>query len=286
MPPYKKQHYLPAAYLKYFSADQNMISRKSWVWRHDVKSSVLVPIESQCAGDYFYTKEKAAESERHFGEFETIYCECVDRLKSEGKLDGSAGGKLLMLILHFHLRSDAWDNLTGKEELDAYKLRETTFLSKVMLGVNPEGKDIISELNNNWVFDLKFSTRTGQFITSDNPSILITLGDHDPVPRLVFLPVTPGCIAMGFDRRFLQIRVGSITAEDEQLFNDFQIASARRCLYSCAEGPEETSDLIRMHFEHRKKPRGMIDGINWDTTLLQFFPGRQFSFLRRTPPLL
>jgi hypothetical protein len=82
MPAFKKQHYLPAAYLKYFSDDQAVCNRKSWIWRHDGKEPRRVPVESQCFGNYFYSKENAAESEHGFMQREVRYCKFVDELRA------------------------------------------------------------------------------------------------------------------------------------------------------------------------------------------------------------
>ena len=82
MPAYKKQHYLPAAYLKYFSKDQALCNRNSWIWRYDGKVTRRVPVESQCFRDYFYSKENAAKWEHEFQRREESYCRFVDELRA------------------------------------------------------------------------------------------------------------------------------------------------------------------------------------------------------------
>src|SRR5262245_28034290 len=96
MPPYKRQHYLPASYLKYFSADQTKCSRKSWIWRFDGHEQKLVPVESECFADYHYSRKNPAAAERGFHRFESCYCESIDSIRAGRELADVELGNLLV----------------------------------------------------------------------------------------------------------------------------------------------------------------------------------------------
>src|SRR5277367_5694359 len=120
MPAYKKQHYLPSAYLKYFSVDQRICNRKSSVWRFDGKIQRCVPIESQCFSDYLYSKKEAAEIESKFQSRENNYCQIVDKIRANKEPTGHNFGDLFLSMFDFYLRNAIHKNRTGKEGIDAY----------------------------------------------------------------------------------------------------------------------------------------------------------------------
>jgi hypothetical protein len=106
VPDYKRQHYLPAAYLKYFSVDQTQCNRDALVWRFDGEGQRLVPVKSQCHDDYFYSKEKAEEIEQTFGILESEYCECVDKIRAGEQLSEKQCGRLMLFMIDLFLRND------------------------------------------------------------------------------------------------------------------------------------------------------------------------------------
>ena len=75
MPGYKKQHWLPAAYLRNFSVDGAKSTRKSMIWRIDERIRKKVPVESQGFDDYHYSQEAPEEVEREFRVGEDFYAE-------------------------------------------------------------------------------------------------------------------------------------------------------------------------------------------------------------------
>src|SRR5882762_6274966 len=102
MPPYKRQHYLPASYLRYFSADQSRCTRDSLIWRFDGETQRLVPVKSQCAADYHFSRTKAAETEHNFQIVEDLYCQCVNKIKLGNIPTGNEYGNLLLMLFELH----------------------------------------------------------------------------------------------------------------------------------------------------------------------------------------
>jgi hypothetical protein len=129
MPAYKKQHYLPAAYLKYFADDQAVCTRKSSTWRYDGKEQRRVPVESQCFKDYFYSKKNAAEAEKGFHSREMRYCKFVDELRAGKEPSRNSHGDLLLNMIDLQLRNGVHKNLTDDEGLEAYNVRLALFLA-------------------------------------------------------------------------------------------------------------------------------------------------------------
>ena len=83
MPPYKKQHYLPAVYLSQFSSDQQILTRAgSKVWRTDIIGTHLVSVKSECCKDYFYSKKDPKGTETMFQGLENLYPSSVRRVRS------------------------------------------------------------------------------------------------------------------------------------------------------------------------------------------------------------
>src|SRR5882762_8056820 len=115
MPPYKRQHYLPAAYLKFFSADAAVSGRKSPIWRIDQKSQRLVPAESQCEADYHYSRDKAAETERMLQNIEGRYTQCIESLVARRHITQEQYGDLVLSMFDFYIRNGIHQNATEQE---------------------------------------------------------------------------------------------------------------------------------------------------------------------------
>ena len=80
MPPYKREHFLPCVYLKNFSPHGVHATRDSKVWRVDQKRCAFVSVDSQCAGDYLYSKENPKESEHEFQAIEDAYASALAKI--------------------------------------------------------------------------------------------------------------------------------------------------------------------------------------------------------------
>jgi len=208
MPPYKRQHYLPAGYLKFFAADPNRSSRSSaQVWRIDKNGQRLVPIQTQCAKDYHYSKNEAEAAEREFHVMEDRYCRCVEAFTMGHEPDDLDTGGLLMSMFTLYLRNAVHVNNKGKEGIEAYRSRFWTFLQNVLLCNHTvaNADTLQAELSLNWGLRVLLPPSGRLFLTSDNPSVWTSVfGSSDDTttsssPRkiksspmqLITLPITP-----------------------------------------------------------------------------------------------
>jgi len=293
MPQYKRQHYLPSAYLKYFSVDQTNCTRESFIWRFDGQNQRLVPVVSQCSEDYLYSKGKAAQTEKMFQRGEDAYCQCVDKLKSGKPLTGKNYGDLIVMMFDFHLRNAAHKNLTGEEGVDAYNLRSRIFIGKILLG-REDGQitiaDIVNHIELNWSIQIISAMPNSMFITSDHPSIWTLLNTPPVNPRpdlhLVSLPLTPKYTAVAFNRRVLQVVSSQVTSDDEKTLNIGQIENAERCIYTSNPLVDEQMAIIKNHFDRKTSSPSEVRETAWKFPL-QHLPAKyHFSFIRLNPPLM
>lgn len=288
MPEYKKQHYLPAAYLKYFSNNQAVCNRQSRVYRFDGSGQYLVSVASQCFENYFYSKEKAAETEMYFQRGENVYCECVDKIRSGRPINSNDGGNLLLMMFDFHLRNAAHKNLTGKEGIDAYLLRNRIFTGKLLLGRQDNNitlSDIVAHVSQHWSIQI-VSASSSLFITSDHPSVFTPINLTRPSLEIVTLPLTPKYTAVGFDKRSIQIIGDEANPEDEATLNAGQLANANRCIYGSNPTNAEGLATINNHFKNKKNDLlSEVSENAWKITLEYLPPEHHFSFMRLKPPL-
>src|SRR5437868_3168158 len=110
MPEYRRQHYLPAVYLREFSVDPSHIDRDSKVWRFDGKQHSLVPVETQCVDDYFYSRKQAQEAEKMFQNMEGLYAQCVRKIKARQSPTKDEFFGLILMIFDLHIRNEACGN--------------------------------------------------------------------------------------------------------------------------------------------------------------------------------
>jgi hypothetical protein len=293
MPQYKRQHYLPSAYLKYFSVDQANCTRESFIWRFDGQNQRLVPVVSQCSEDYLYSRGKAAQTEKMFQRGENIYCQCVDKLRSRKPLSGKNYGDLVLMMFDFHLRNAVHKNLTGKEGIDAYNLRNRIFMGKILLG-RDDGQitiaDIKNHLERNWSIQIVSAMPSSMFITSDHPSVwtLVNTPAVEPRPdlHLVTLPLTPKYTAVAFDKRVLQVVSNQATSDDEGTLNVGRIENAEHCVYASNPLSDAQMNVVRIHFARKTNSHSEVRETAWKFSL-QHLPAKyHFSFIRLNPPLM
>lgn len=293
MPQYKRQHYLPSAYLKYFSADQSNCTRESLVWRFDGQIQRLVPVVSQCLEKYLFSKDKAAQTEKMFQRGEEAYCQYVDKLRSRRPLTGKNHGDLIIMMFDFHLRNAAHKNLTGKEGIDAYNLRNRIFLGKILLGKGDgqiTATDITHHIEQNWSIQIISATPNSVFITSDHPSVwtLVNTPPVEPKPdlHLVTLPLTPRYTAVAFNKRVLKIVGSQATSDDEGTLNVGQIENAEHCVYSSNPLSDAQMNVVRIHFARKTNLPSEVSETTWKFPLQHLPAKHHFSFLRLNPPLM
>ena len=294
MPAYKDQHWLPSAYLKYFSVDQqNCSSKTSKVWRFDGQTMRCVPVSSQCSADYHYSKEQAAETEQMFQKRENIYCRILDQVRVGQEVSERSMGDLFLCMFDLYLRNDVHKNRTGKEGVEAYNHRIETFLSKILLGRDDgalQKADIIEHIKHCWRLEIITVASDQQFVTSDNPSIWTAVrkpsNNLKPELHLITLPLTPRHIAVAFDRRTLEIVNKPATVGDTHTFNIGQIECAQRCVYMSRCLTEQDIVTAQNHFGRKSPTLCEVNETGWRLMLQYLPPEHHFSFMRSRPPLM
>jgi hypothetical protein len=180
MPPYKRQHWLPAVYLKNFSRNPEL-GRRAFVWRYDGKTMIEVAVESQCGANFFYSKEQAETAEKRFWQSETAYENCVKLIREKKPSSTVDYFSLIFTIFDFHARNAIYANNTGKEGLYAYELRMGLLIREMLLG-RQEGDlddvEVFQHLHKYWRVRVLAPSAGSGLMTSDNPALLFALTPH------------------------------------------------------------------------------------------------------------
>jgi hypothetical protein len=293
LPAYKRQHFLPAGYLKYFSTDQSNCTRKSLVWRFDQKTIRQVPIESQCSRDFFYSKAKAAEAEQMFQINENAYCACIDRIREGQEPVGRNLGDLLLTMFDFYLRNAVHKNRTGREGLEAYSRRVDIFLGQILL-CRPDDEleqaDIKDHLEKYWRVEIISCPSDFQFLTSDHPSMWRTLGRITPQVtsklHLIALPITPKHVALAYDNRVLEIKGNKATTADVGLLNFNQIQNAEKCAFMSRQFPPDQLQKFQDSFAKKPSSGCETTEVGWQIGWIPLPGQNYFSFIRLKPIVL
>jgi hypothetical protein len=285
MAEYKRQHYLPAFYLRYFSEDQSNCRRDSLVWQFDGKHTRRVPVESQCSKKYFYSKKNAADAEKMFQRREEIYCGFVDKIRAGQEPEIQNFGDLFLCMCDLHLRNAAHMNLTGQEGIDAYDDRLDLLFRGLLLGMAKRKlllEDIKRYLQANWRLEIIPRPTEFRFITSDHPVIFMTRS-NPPDPKnplqIILLALDPSNIAVAFDRRFVLVEKKTATAADVTLFNTGQVNNAIKFVYSSAQFTGNDLTFFTDVFLQRKSPYSEVTVKGWKLSLTYLPPQAHYSFI-------
>jgi hypothetical protein len=274
MSAYENQHYLPAAYLKQFAADKSAKpTRKSQIWRFDGRTSKPVPVEDQCCERWFYSKEYAATIEKAFGAGEGCFAECARRIR-DGKppADGQFSG-LIAIIFDLHLRNAAHDNLTGKNNFCAYQLR-LCGLKKRLVGKEnePSEEEFLLHINDRWRVRVLRASDGNEFVTSDNPSILMKDWHY------ALLPTTPFHVAIAYDCNHIKVTGTHTSVADEDLLNKLQLSNATKCVYSSVPLNEAQETYATERLNRKSRLRSRTDDESWTPVMRTLAPSVKFSF--------
>jgi hypothetical protein len=244
---------------------------------------------SQCFGDYFYSRENAAEVEANFQKSEMLYCSCVDKIKANKPLTPNEYGSLLIMMIDLHLRNAIHDNQTGKEEIEAYRLRSRLFTQQILLGRTDDlitNKDVIIHFEKYWNLRILAVQPGNQIFTSDNPSVWHTFRKNKPGVHLVTLPLTPFHVAVAFDRRVLQVDDGTLTSEDQQILHAGQIENAAQAIYASIDFSPDNLTLLEELYKQKSKAGCSVNNQTWSLSMKFVLPGFMFSFVKINPPLM
>jgi len=281
VPAYKRQHYLPAVYLKQFSGEVKP-TRTSSIWKFDGTKSSQVSVESQCAEDYFYSAAAPAEAEKLFHGIEGLYGQCLKRIKAGQSPTTEEYFGLMLMMFDLHLRGNAYLNETGGERIDAYRMKFHAFKQELLLGglIENATDDLVAKhLRAYWRVRVLESGSGNQFLTSDHPAAWASLFAQRKVD-LVILPLTARFTAVAFDKRVVDVTGSRTTPEDEGRLNRCQVAQALRAVYTSSELDAENRKWIGEIFAKKSQNKGHVNQNSWKATLLDGQLFRDFSFIR------
>src|SRR5579871_1830175 len=281
MPGYKRQHFLPCVYLKNFSSDGVQATRLSKIWRVDAKRSILVTVESQCSGDYLFSKTNAEKSEREFQMIEEGYAAAVAKIWSGGDPTVFEYFALIASVFDLYARNISHENHTGGEGGHAYQLRMMSLLNRLIVGNQanealPEA-EIYALLKQHWRVRL-FKTPPGmEILTSDHPVLCFNWGDGEAIDFLL-MPVTPTTCAAVFDKRTTGTSGHSLTETDGKNLYHALATHAHSCLYTTSAPENVLVESFGILWKERTNPRTIIDAEKWSLDLIVPMKRDAFSF--------
>lgn len=280
--PYKRQHYLPVGYLKYFSTDQTYFARDSWIWRSNGEAKSLVRVDSQCSSDYHYSKKDAASAEQTFHKVENRYCGFMEKILFGLSLNEQDYGALLANMFDIYIRNAIHKNNTGGEGIEAYLVRSRIFLGQVLLSRKDgfTAQDVQDHISNYWGVQIIAAPAGRVFITSDNPSVWTSLSDERPGLHLLTLPISPTQVAIAYDNRFVFVVSEQMLEDDYLTLIGAQIHYAVDCVYSSIEPTDNIMGMLKNLFLQKSTPTCQVDATSWQLSLAGLSPEYHFSFIR------
>jgi len=270
MPPYTRQHYLPAVYLKQFSQDGANAKRSSLIWRFDEQQSVSTSVQSQCAEDHFYSLRDAQGTEEMFQKMEVIYDKIMQKIWSGKQPTKRDYFGLILMMVDLHCRNVCYANRTKEENVHAYRVR-IHCLPQVFLGdvrANPSRQQLTEHLQAVWRVRLLKTNKGNELATSDNPAVWFTLRETH-VPHFIVMPVSLFHCAVAFDKRFSRVIGNDLTPADQSHLNQLQVQNSWQCLFTPTALSAVQQQCVREMWKRREKPSGYVDEEKWSMNLVR-----------------
>jgi uncharacterized protein DUF4238 len=289
MPAYKRQHYLPAVYLKNFTLDGAHATRSSNLWRIDPSRCVSVTVESQCAEDFMFSRKEPKKTEEMFQQIEGRYGAAVRKIWTgeDPKVGDSLA--LILTMIELHARNAVHQNLTGHEGVDAYNRRLDSFFTRMLLEMDASRsatpEEIRDHLKQHWRVRL-LRTAENMLLTSDHPSQWLSWdkSNESVAVDFILMPVTGFMYAIAYDRRRSKVRGNSLTESDEIVLATNQIHQCGEAVYMAEKPTDDVVWRVRKEWKDRVSPTTRTDLEKWDLNVR--VPPREdmLSFLRRAAP--
>jgi hypothetical protein len=251
------------------------------VWRMDDDRCIPVPVHSQCAGDYLFSKTAAQKSEQEFQGIEEGYASAMAKIWTEAEPTTFEYFALIFATFDLYARNIAHENLTGLEGVEAYRLRTSTMLQRLVLG-NAEAEalplaELKAQLMRTWGVRL-FRTPGGEIVTSDHPALCFNWDKSSSID-FILLPITPTLCAAVFDKRTTRPVGSRLLAADGVALFEALATHCNSCLYVSSEPPQAAVEAFRKVFARRSPPRTITDHEKWSLELIIARPD-VFSFIR------
>ncbi len=159
-------------------------------------------------------------------------------------------------------------------------------MNEILMGRKVEGvskEEILDHFHRFWRLQILHARPGHVFITSDHPSVWLTMSRNRPGLDIVTLPITPSLMAVIYDRRIAEIVSNTINQEDELTFNAGQIENAVNCFYAPGFLSQEQVSIIKQQLLNKPPSVSEVRGEKWSLSILT--PLVRFSFVHFPPPL-
>ena len=284
MPEYKRQHFLPAVYLKNFSAVDDQDARKSTLWRIDQNRCLQVPVNSQCADDYLFSKTNPKKSEEDFQKIEEAFAAAMTKVWNGQRPAPYEYFALILAAVDFLMRNIKHMNRTGEEGIHAYNQRINSFLVRIVCKHDSSETltldEMYARLKKNWRVRL-FRPPPGRLImTSDNPVVYFKLDKSNDASDCILFPLTPSICAAIFDARYICASGNFLRDSDVDRLIELLASQCNECFYTAEEPSETEVNSLRSLMKNRSTPMSVTDSRQWEFDTFKIPQPDIFSFIR------
>lgn len=254
----RKPHFVPSSYLQFWDSNGMPQGRESTIWWCDGKVSRLQSVGSIAIQRDLYSATNPNAAEMYFSEFETDWAKLVKQLANRRPPRPEIlAGLLLLQSSYFLLRNPKFRSNDSVERFDIYMVAVEGFWREVLMAGHVPDKieDAQNQLLKTWSCHL-LRAQKEPWITSDNPVLLLTLGET--TPALIFLPITPTLAVLALRTGAANLSGGKITAQDTEYLNSYTAVNSIRHVYSSSSFDSTEISSIGKWFDRRPKTDNWI----------------------------
>lgn len=222
MPAYRRQHFVPCSYLANFASERRVDARTSRIWAFNGRVCLNVPVESQAAEAYLYSRldPKGAEDYLH-GTFEHDYPGIAKKIIGREAITEEERFRLLIFMLSLYARSPDFEVRDGVERVKSL----SDIIGSLVNAVEPVRPEDYAEdgdyaprlLSRFSTAVIRLQERTSIW-TSDNPCVPLEDRATGTMAAVVFLPIDPKTIVVYYRNDVFRQRAEPTPAGDFRLF--------------------------------------------------------------------
>lgn len=282
MAPYKKQHFLPLAYLGHFGRPHDTPLRQRKIWRVSETHAGEVPVGTQCQEDYFYSKDRARLCESYFGGIESVYARQMAAIGRGETLTHEAMFNFFLCAVDFYARGCKFRVSEEKEEFAFYLKRMEIFKKRLISDDLLDARDEARRayLLKEWDFAIIPFPDTA-VLTSDSPSIWFSSSSSGDQLRGVLMPLTPRGCFVGAHRSSYRIIRKAATNDDALVVTRNEIENCVDAVYFSDALDETEITTIRTQLAKRAIPVPISHG--WQFELIDYDKNPNLSFVAPAP---
>ncbi len=277
----KKPHYVPAAYLQFWSLDGKPNGRKSKIYATDINGSNIRSASNTAIVNKFYSKSDPNSAEEYFQEFENDWAKIIKQfLDNKGPKPNILSTLLLLQSTYFLLRNRSFDKQSKKERIEIYQHSIEAYWKDILMnGSNGESPEVCAKImSENWICHL-LPSNGEKFITSDNPTL--TLNVKGNTPGIIYLPINPNWSVIALKKDIISLSSSEISKKDVEYLNSYMISNCNREVYSDEQFTKEDISSCKKWINQRPKRKNWFDD---EVMHLESFDypilGMELSFLK------